>query len=60
MQSAVLLGRRGTSNIWPFASYAALKSREEPIVERVPVAALQLRVAVDAANAEIMRKRGRW
>lgn len=57
MQSAVLLGRRGTPNIWPFASYDVLKSRLEPIVERVPVSALQLRAAVYAAHADVLRER---
>lgn len=42
--------QRGKPNIWTFASYATLKSRMEPIFEYVQFAALQLRVAVYAAN----------
>lgn len=57
MQSAVLLGQRGMPNIWPFESYAALKSRAQPIFERVPVAALQLTTTVNVVNADRMMER---
>lgn len=57
MQSAVLLGRRGTPNIWPFPSYTALRANPEPLVERVPVAALQLRAAIYAAYADQLREK---
>lgn len=56
IQSAVLLGGRGTLNIWPFASYAAQKSRAELILERVSVDVLRLRAAVYDETSEIMRE----